>query len=289
MYNLFVTFSEDAWEGEPQIYDLGRCLREYTDNDLKAKYASLTDDLIEELKRFPSIFAYEAHNEKDPKFGLITDVRQRGTKVRIEYEIIPLDRFLSHTDFDSMSFELDVTGWEMNRTHWALKNVELEKELSAKGFHLPRWVQQNKKAVDITKHDFDVSFSFPGEIRGYVESIAIEVEKRLGPNSYFYDNNYKAQLARPSLDLLLQSIYRERSKLVVVFLCEKYQEKEWCGLEFRAISEIIKKKDYGKVMFIKMDEGRVEGVFETDGYIDGNSHSPSEVAEFIKERIEINL
>lgn len=289
MYNLLVSFNEDSWEGDPETIPLGRCLREYTDKELQAKYASLADDQIDQLKRFPCIFAYEAKNEKDPKFGLITEIRERNDEVRIYYKIISLANFLTFRDVEKMTFELDITSWEMNRTHWALKNVELEKELASRGIRIPSWVQQNKKAVDISKHVFDVSFSFPGEIREYVESVAEEVEALLGPNSYFYDNNHKAQLARPSLDTLLQSIYRDRSRLIVVFLCEKYQEKEWCGLEFRAISEIIKSKDYRRVMFVRMDDGKVDGVFETDGYIDGKSCTPAEVAEFVRERVELIL
>lgn len=85
----------------------------------------------------------------------------------------------------------------------------------------------------------------------------------------------------------MQDIYRNRSKLVVVFLCEKYQEKEWCGIEFRAIKEIIMERQNEKIMFVKMDDGAVEGVFKTDGYIDGWVHSPTEVAGFIKERIDL--
>jgi hypothetical protein len=175
----------------------------------------------------------------------------------------------------------------MNRTHWAIKDVNLAKELAVKGVKLPRWARNEAKAVDITTHLFDVAFSFPGEVRTYVESIAAELEREVGPDSYFYDSNYKAQLARPSLDTLLQDIYRNRSRLIVVFLCEKYQEKEWCGIEFRAIREIIKAREHEKVMFIKMDEGKVEGVFSTDGYIDGRAHSPDEVASFIQERVSL--
>lgn len=152
---------------------------------------------------------------------------------------------------------------------------------------MPRWARNDAKAVDITSHLFDVAFSFPGEFRDYVESIAVEIERAIGPNSYFYDNNYKAQLARPSLDTLLQDIYRNRARLNVVFLCEKYQEKEWCGIEYRAIREIIKEREHERVMFVKMDEGNVDGVFSTDGYIDGRAHSPIEVAEFIRERVSL--
>jgi hypothetical protein len=132
-----------------------------------------------------------------------------------------------------------------------------------------------------------VGLSFPGESRDYVERVVAELERRLGPNSYFYDNNYVSQLARPSLDVLLQDIYRNRSKLVVVFLSANYQEKEWCGVEFRAIKEIIMERENRRVMFVKMDEGSVDGVFKTDGYIDGRRYTSDEVARFIVERVNL--
>ena len=143
------------------------------------------------------------------------------------------------------------------------------------------------KALDITTHAFDVALSFPGETRHFVEPIAIELERALGPHAYFYDNNYRAQLARPSLDVLLQDLYRNRSKLVAIFLSSDYQRKEWCGVEFRAIKEILMGQDHRKIMFIRMDDGAVDGVFKTDGYIDGRKFSASEIAAFIQERVRL--
>ena len=274
---------ENAWNGQPWVVDLTRYL-EYTDNKLIEKYAELTDSIILELMRFPCIFAYEAPLHIDPKFGLIREINLRGKNIKLTYEIVALDKFLTYDEFSELGQVLDITGWEPNRTHWAIKNVDLAKELYSIGIKLPNWVNKDKKSVDITKHHFDVSFSFPGEIRPYVESIAFELERMLGPNSYFYDNNYKAQLARPSLHHLLQDIYRNRSKLIVVFLCQHYQEKEWCGLEFRAISELLMKRKNEMIMYIKVDDGRVDGVFETDGYIDARHHNPQDVAGYIVER-----
>jgi hypothetical protein len=143
------------------------------------------------------------------------------------------------------------------------------------------------KAVDISTHSFEVSLSFPGEVRSLVEQIALELERRIGPNSYFYDNNYISQLARPSLDTLLQDIYRNRSKLVVVFLGGDYQKKDWCGIEFRAIKEIIMERDHKRIMFIRTDDGTVDGVFKTDGYVDARRFSPAELAGFIHERADL--
>jgi hypothetical protein len=138
--------------------------------------------------------------------------------------------------------------------------------------------------IDIATHHFDVALSFPGETRQFVEEVVAELKMRLGDNSYFYDNNYVSQLARPSLDTLLQDIYRNRAKVVVVFLSDDYEHKKWCGIEFRAIREIISDQE-DKVMFVRTGEGTVSGVFKTDGYVDAKRFGPAEIAKFIQERV----
>jgi len=285
VYNLLVFGNEDAWDGEPCFLEIGRCVREHTDKEITKKYGDFTNDQVEEIKRFPCIFAYEEGHKKDPKFGMIRDITKRQEKVKIKYVIMDLDPFLSHSDLSTMQFDLHIEKWEMSRTHWAIKDVNLSNKLAKKGIELPRWARRTGKSVDITNHEFDVALSFPGEIRDYVEPIAANLEILIGSHSCFYDRNYTAQLARPSLDTLLQDIYRNRSKLVVVFLCEKYQEKQWCGIEFRAIKDIIMERKNEKIMFVKMDDGKVDGVFKTDGYIDGRKFSPSDMASFIQERL----
>lgn len=288
MYNLFVSADENSWDGRAFEIDLSRCIREYTDREIVEKYQELSEVIIREIKRFPCLFAYESPCEKDPKFGLIRNVIKRGSQVSIEYDIIELVPFLTYQDLGELSFRLDILGWELNRTHWAIKNVNLAEELYAKGITLPQGITKDSKSVDITKHIFDVSLSFPGDVRDYVELVARHLERQMGPNSYFYDNNFKAQLARPSLDILLQDIYRDRSKLIVVFIGEKYQDKKWCGVEFRAIRDVLFNKQHNKIMYIRMDHGEVDGVFNTDGYIDATNHRPEEIANFIAERIELN-
>lgn len=169
----------------------------------------------------------------------------------------------------------------------ALRDLESELQSLLETNEANRELVKIPKSVDITTHIFDVALSFPGEVRSYIESIVEELEKIISPNSCFYDNNYISQLARPSLDILLQDIYKNRSKLVVVFLSGDYQRKEWCGIEFRAIKEIIMERDNHKIMFVKMDDGIVGGIFKTDGYIDGQKYQPKDIARFIGERIAI--
>ena len=133
---------------------------------------------------------------------------------------------------------------------------------------------------------FQVAMSFPGEHRPYVASTVGKLREHLGPDAVFYDLDYQAQLARPNLDVLLQDIYRNRSALVVVFLCEKYAEKQWCGLEWRAIRDMIKFKKDNQVMFVRFDDGAVDGVLSIDGYIDARHHNSSDLAGFVLTRLD---
>lgn len=287
MYNLLVSANGEAWRGAAWQIEASRCVREYTDEAIVREYGELDTGAIDALKKLPSIFAYEAFNNLDPKFGIIREVTKRQGEVRVEYEIIPVDPFLTSDDLTSLLFELDIGKWELNRTHWAVKDVNLPKELNARGIVLPAWTQSVAKAVDISTHSFDVALSFPGEVRPLVEEVAGHLERLIGPNAYFYDNNYVSQLARPALDVLLQDIYRNRSKLVVVFLSADYQRKNWCGIELRAIRDIIADREHNRIMFVRTDDGAVEGVFATDGYVDARRWGAADIARFIQERVEL--
>jgi len=285
MYHLFVSGFDQDWNGEPWQIELGRCVREYTAEAITKAYGDLNAAQINDLRRYPCIFAYEAVYKLAPKLGLIRDVAVRQGQVRVEYEIHPVTPFLTADQLERLTFELDISKWEMNRTHWAVKDVDLAKELHRQGIAIPAWTRGGAGGVDIAKHQFDVSLSFPGEARTMVEDVARALEGGLGPDRYFYDNNYKAQLARPGLDALLQDIYRNRSKLIVVFIGRDYQRKDWCGVELRAIREIIMDRGHGRIMFVRLDDGEVEGVFRTDGYIDARKHSAAEISHFIQQRV----
>ena len=138
---------------------------------------------------------------------------------------------------------------------------------------------------DIKTHQFDVAFSFPGEYREYVRDVFDSLSLLMECHHIFYDDYYKSFLAVLSLDSLLQDIYKNRTKLNVVFLCEEYQKKEWCGLEARALRTLIKNRDYEKIMPVRIGDGEVEGFYETDGYIDARRHKPAEIASFIHQRL----
>lgn len=151
----------------------------------------------------------------------------------------------------------------------------------------PKIEKVDKSMSRVAEINFKVALSFPGEKREYVSNVVDSLKASLGNDQVFYDFDYQSQLARPDLDTMLQNIYRNNSDLVVVFLCSEYAQKEWCGLEWRAVRDIIKSKENERVMFIRFDDAQIEGVFSIDGYIDANHFSETEVSNFILERVEL--
>lgn len=143
----------------------------------------------------------------------------------------------------------------------------------------------DRSGTNIAEIKFKVAMSFPGERRAYVSEVVDILRDALGSDAIFYDFDYQAQLARPNLDTLLQDVYRNRSQLVVVFLCAEYAQKQWCGLEWRAVRDIIKNKDDERVLLVRFDSAQIDGVLSIDGYLDARSCAASDVATSILERL----
>ncbi len=131
---------------------------------------------------------------------------------------------------------------------------------------------------------FQVALSFPGEVRDRVEAIAEELASGLGRERVFYDRWYGAELARPDMDLHLQSIYKSQAELLVVVLCADYERKEWCGLEWRVVREMIKVKASSRIMYLRLDDAPIEGFLSIDGYLDIAAMSDDAVADAIMTR-----
>ncbi len=136
-------------------------------------------------------------------------------------------------------------------------------------------------------NEFKVAFTFSGENRGYVEAVAVELESKIGKGNLFYDNFFQAELARINLDVFLQDIYHNKSDFIVVFLSRTYEHKQWCGLEWRSIRDMIKRKQSDKIILVKLEDFNLDGIFSIDGYLDGSKNNPTIMAELIHRRIDI--
>jgi hypothetical protein len=131
MYNLLVTARDGAWDEGFYEFDKSRFL-EYTNEDIASALKELSKSHIENLKSYPTLFAYEGE-DSDVRIGYLTSIKERGRNLLIEFEFqqdiapIPFDQIKPIAPL------LDIRSWEMNRTHWAVKDEDLFERLRARG------------------------------------------------------------------------------------------------------------------------------------------------------------
>lgn len=151
-------------------------------------------------------------------------------------------------------------------------------------------IQNRSLARNISDLDkrFKIAFSFPGEHRNQVKKIIDQLMEHISPNEILYDEFHAAEFARPNLDIYLQKLYHDESELIVVVISKEYETKNWCGLEWRAIRDLINKRQ-DNIMFLKSGEGSVSGFYDSlDGYIDIEKQGITNTAELIFEKYNFN-
>lgn len=135
MFNFLVSGDDEAWRGEP--YMLGRSrVFEHTTEQVQQRFGELNDDQFARLYPLPTLFAFENGINKDARLGQVTRVQHRETRVRhgdrlirIEYRFFEGAPPITPEMLRSLVWELDINDWELNRTHWAVKDVDLTAEL----------------------------------------------------------------------------------------------------------------------------------------------------------------
>jgi hypothetical protein len=135
------------------------------------------------------------------------------------------------------------------------------------------------------KRRFRVALSFPGEHRSRVENIATILAAHFGHDQILYDRWHAAKFNRPNLDLYLPTLYHDDSDLIAIFLCQEFNAKEWCGLEWRACRDVLKHKQDDRLMFFRLDDADIPGLYSIDGYQDIRRMSDAEVAAAILQRL----
>ncbi len=138
----------------------------------------------------------------------------------------------------------------------------------------------------ITARRFRVALSFPGEYKNRVSNIAEELARELGKDRVLYYPWYAAEFNRVNLDTYLGQLYQRESDLIACFHCKEYNEKEWCGLEWRACRALLKKRQDDALMFFKLDDDEIPGIYEIDGYQDIRDIADFDVAAAILSRLE---
>lgn len=133
MYSLLMTAREGAWNDPTFEMPTDRFL-EYTHEAIQTRFRSLSDSVVEQLKALPALFAYERYLEAPAKVGRITEIRRGVRNIGIT---LSADTAIPEIKSDVMASLLDALDidakFEVNRTHWAIKEVDLHGTLQARG------------------------------------------------------------------------------------------------------------------------------------------------------------
>ncbi|GHU94725.1 hypothetical protein FACS1894208_06290 [Clostridia bacterium] len=144
-YNLIISGDYDPNEDRTSI-DVGvdRVIKvaEYTSDEVVKLFGVLNDATIEKIKQFPAIIAFESrlsdHPEQVAYYCRIADVKFYDTvnnnklekNVKVSFcKIFPLSQKRLH----EIQSALAIPTLEFTRTHWAIKQVDLDEELAKVG------------------------------------------------------------------------------------------------------------------------------------------------------------
>src|SRR6185295_19069374 len=136
---------------------------------------------------------------------------------------------------------------------------------------------------------FAIAFSFPGEHRAYVEKIANALLPAFGGGEeaktrIFYDAWHEGEVIGYASSRKLQKIYATETDLIVPFYCEEYLDKEWCGIELRAIEALLYEQQFERVLPFRFDMVEVPSSFKTDIFPIVTNRTVEEIARLILER-----
>lgn len=132
-YNLFVLYKANLSDGYFVIQKDRAPETCYTQKDIWTRYSTLTPEVVEEIKTFPTIIANEStdYGKADENqlaiCAAITDIRSQENGVKVHFQ--PLF-YLSQNQLIQAAGKLAlISGYELNHTHWAIKNMNLFEEL----------------------------------------------------------------------------------------------------------------------------------------------------------------
>ncbi|WP_273826883.1 FRG domain-containing protein [Providencia rettgeri] len=201
MYNLFVTANEDAWNEVDGSYSFSRSrFLEHTENSIVKKYSELTQDKIEEIKQFPCLFLVE-HLKNKAYIGTLQSINV--DKYNIEFRYILTHEILEgDLNTDNMSF-LDISKYEIMRTHWAIKDLDLHEKLNTQNITAVAINQESDTTNDNTITTDTISEKSPSLIANSLHEFmqhVLSIEKLKGNDIFYRGHSKKTYKLEPSIN-----------------------------------------------------------------------------------------
>ncbi len=141
---------------------------------------------------------------------------------------------------------------------------------------------------------FSVAFSFAGEQRALVKSIAEACEARLGRGTVFFDEWFEYLIGGSNAEKFLQKIYGKQTQMMVLCVAQHYDQKPWPLAEAAAIQSRVftlrtsaDARDRLRFMPIRVGEGGGDWLMANDVILDARApaRTPDVMAQLIIRRL----
>ena len=265
MFNVLVTYNSTAWETDQLMRMESDRFKEYSGGPEADTVSLAKPATLKLLEGIPSLLFYEdgATGPTAPivRYGTLAGIRQADGEVVFRFN--EEGRF-SRSVLQEFAGRLDIARFEMNRTHWAVKEGGIPTAMI-------------RQLIPY----YDVVFSFAGEDRRYVSAVARYL--RTHGVRVFYDEYELAHLWGKDLAEHFDMVYGESGRFCVIFISRHYVEKMWTRHERRtALARAI--REHGEyILPARFDDSKVDGIRTTVAHISLEGLGP---AKFAKEIIK---
>jgi hypothetical protein len=140
---------------------------------------------------------------------------------------------------------------------------------------------QNK--IKNMEFEYDLTLSFAGEDREYVEQVAT-ILKENGAR-VFYDKFEEVDLWGKDLGTHFDFVYRKSARYCIPFISKFYKEKIWTNHEIKtAISRsITSNEEY--ILPARFDDTDIDGIRPTLGFVDLRKYKPKDFAHLVLKKL----
>ena len=134
-YNLFIGY--DANSSKYINVDRKRALSEYIAPEVSAKFGGWSDEAIDKIKKLPAVIIDERNkdiiNEQQGVIATIKNIQLRQFEIAVSFQIVmPITMRFIQDNMSDLGLEHE---WELNRTHWTIKNTNLLEVLADAGLN----------------------------------------------------------------------------------------------------------------------------------------------------------
>lgn len=147
-------------------------------------------------------------------------------------------------------------------------------------------VQENGLRIfnePIMKYKYEVTLSFAGEDRKYVEEVA-ECLKAKGIE-IFYDKFEDVELWGKDQYEYFDKIYRNESIFCIMFLSKDYAKKAWTNHERKSAQARSLEQSDEYILPVKLDDTEIPGIRPTVHYLDGRILRPAKICTAIIQKL----